>query len=58
MDTGNFDGIMLDWCFPNTTYLNNLLTDIRAKIGENALIVANVNWFKLTTTELSKITVS
>jgi hypothetical protein len=45
----------LDSCFPNTTYLNNLLTDIRAKIGENALIVANVNWFKLTTTELSKI---
>ncbi len=55
MDTGNFDGIMLDSCFQNTTYLNNLLTDIRAKIGENALIVANVNWFQLTPTEMSKI---
>jgi hypothetical protein len=55
MDTGNFDGIMLDSCFPNTTYLYKLLTDIRAKIGENALIVVNVNWFKLNPTELSQI---
>lgn len=55
MDTGKFDGIMLDSCFQNTSYLYNLLTDIRAKIGENALIVANVNWFKLSATELSQI---
>jgi len=55
MDTGNFDGIMLDSCFKDTTYLYNLLTDIRAKIGENALIVANVNWNQLSPAELSQI---
>jgi hypothetical protein len=55
MDTGKFDGIMLDSCFQNTSYLYNLLTDIRAKIGENALIVANVNYFQLSAAELSQI---
>lgn len=55
MDTGNFDGIMLDSCDTGTTYLYNLLTDIRAKIGENALIIVNVNSSRLSTAELSKI---
>jgi Hypothetical glycosyl hydrolase family 15 len=62
MDRGNFDGIMLDSCAPNLmgsgypgSSLDNLLADIRAQIGENALIIVNVNSSKLSSSELSKI---
>lgn len=55
MDSGRVDGIMLDSCDINTSYLNNLLSDIRAQIGETALIIVNVNSKKLSSTELSKI---
>jgi len=53
---------MLDSCSPDLmgagypgSSLDNLLADIRAQIGDNALIVANVNYFTLSTTEMGKI---
>jgi hypothetical protein len=55
MDTGRVEGIMLDSCDTGTPCLDYLLADIRAKIGDNALIIVNVNYHKLTPSELNKI---
>lgn len=55
MQTGQFDGIMLDECFPNTSYLLALVTEVRNAIGPNALIIVNANDNKLNTSELGQI---
>ncbi len=55
MQTGQFDGIMLDECRPNTSYLLPLLTEVRNTIGGNGLIIVNVNANKLTQNELGQI---
>jgi hypothetical protein len=55
MQTGQFDGVMLDVCFINTSYLPTLLAKVRSAIGENGLIIVNVNANKLTPGELNKI---
>jgi hypothetical protein len=55
MQTGQFDGVMLDVCFINTSYLPTLLAKVRHAIGENGLIIVNVNANQLTPGELNKI---
>jgi hypothetical protein len=55
METGQFDGIMLDTCLPGTSYLLPLFTAVRNAIGGNALIIANSNANKLSSSELNQI---
>jgi hypothetical protein len=52
MQTGQFDGVMLDVCFPGTSYLEPLLTAVRNAIGPNGLIIVNANANQLTANEL------
>jgi putative glycosyl hydrolase-like family 15 (GHL15) protein len=42
MDSGAVDGIMLDWWLDDTAHLN-MIKKIRSVIGEDALIIGNVN---------------
>jgi hypothetical protein len=42
MDSGAADGIMLDWWKDDTAHLN-MIKKIRAAIGEEALVIGNVN---------------
>ena len=55
MQTGQFDGVMLDSCFTGTTYLADLLSKIRAAIGPDALIIVNGHNDQLSTTEIGNV---
>lgn len=55
MQTGQFDGGMLDVCHPGTTYLLALLTGVRTAIGGNGLIIVNANDDKLSPSELGQV---
>ena len=55
MQTGQFDGIFLDSCYPNTSYLFLLLQEVRQAIGPNGLIIINANAAILSTDELSQV---
>lgn len=55
MQTGQFDGVMLDECFKDTSYLQTLLAKVRNAIGQNGLIIVNANANQLSTGELGQI---
>ena len=55
METGQFDGVMLDVCDAGTSFLLPLLTGVRNAIGENGLIIVNANAEQLSTQELNQI---
>lgn len=55
METGQFDGIMIDTCRPGTSYLRFLLEKVRSEIGQNGLIIVNANCERLDPLELTQI---
>jgi len=44
IDTGDFDGIMLDWWDDTDPDRISLVKEIRSAIGEDKLIIVNTNW--------------
>jgi len=46
IDTGDFDGVMLDWWDDSDPDRISLVKEIRSAIGEDKLIIVNSNWHK------------
>lgn len=56
MQTGQFDGVMLDWASSTqNTSLLSLLTKVRNAIGENGLIIMNTNKNQFSTDKLGLV---
>lgn len=55
METGQFDGIMLDSVDKDTSWLLPVLQEVRSAIGENGLIIVNANCKELDPAELNKV---